>query len=630
MTNPVRLYSNHARTLLKTSLGATGTTIEVVDGSLFPSPADNQFFVLTLDNGSTREIVEVWGKNGNVFTGVVRAREGSTAHFFPAGTSIELRPTAGSLSKIEALSNIVEGLQESNFSNVNSITLSSTPDAPENRRLTWSTSEKTLDIGVGTAGTAVMHVGQHSMLLGVNLNNYTIQKGSPVAVSGVDTVTKRVSIVKATAESGATAVNYISIASETIPPGQVGLCQTRGILDSIDATGYSYGETWSIGDVVYVSPTTPGYLTKTAPSYPNYSWSIGVVTNNTVTGSLFVDVSQSLTSAADGSISPSKLSTGKPVWDTSGNLGVGIPSTPAVKLEVNGNLRLLSGNSGGPTFNYNWLNTSGSTASYKIALLPAASANIYDSILISGVVDSGGTSNTRSPLEVIAGNRGGLTVRYLSGPSTGYPSHIDFRTEADGSTSIWVVQDSAVSSISLSILSAFGSVTTYPSPLAASPTGTLAFSTYSSLPYHRYDITTGALTVGGNISGNASTVTNGVYLTGPQTLSGKTLVTPVLSNGYTEQVYSIVGTTPQITPLNGSIQTWTLSSVSTPQLGSWSEGQSLILMVDDGTAYSIDWSNLGVSWRTPTSTAPTLKTSGYTIIGFWKVGSVLYGIVIGS
>jgi hypothetical protein len=41
---------------------------------------------------------------------------------------------------------------------------------------------------------------------------------------------------------------------------------------------------------------------------------------------------------ADGTITPSDLSTGKPVWDTSGNVGIGTNS-PADKLEVNGIIR---------------------------------------------------------------------------------------------------------------------------------------------------------------------------------------------------------------------------------------------------------------------------------------------------
>jgi hypothetical protein len=42
---------------------------------------------------------------------------------------------------------------------------------------------------------------------------------------------------------------------------------------------------------------------------------------------------------ADGTITPSDLSTGKPVWDTSGNVGIGT-ATPSSKLQLVGDMRI--------------------------------------------------------------------------------------------------------------------------------------------------------------------------------------------------------------------------------------------------------------------------------------------------
>lgn len=117
---------------------------------------------------------------------------------------------------------------------------------------------------------------------------------------------------------------------------------------------------------------------------------------------------------------------------------------------------------------------------------------------------------------------------------------------------------------------------------------------------------------------------------GIQTLTSKTLEGAVLNNGYTEEVFEISGTTPAISPSDGSIQTWTLTGNSTPTSGTWGSGQSITLMIDDGTAYSVTWTSLAVTWKTNSGSAPTLNTTGYTAIVLWKVGSVIYGARVGN
>lgn len=92
-----------------------------------------------------------------------------------------------------------------------------------------------------------------------------------------------------------------------------------------------------------------------------------------------------------------------------------------------------------------------------------------------------------------------------------------------------------------------------------------------------------------------------------------------------ETVYALSGTTPALDPANGTIQTWTLTANSTPT-NSLVAGQSLILMIADGTAYTITWPS--VTWVG--GSAPTLATTGYTVISLWYVGTTLYGSHIGN
>jgi len=127
------------------------------------------------------------------------------------------------------------------------------------------------------------------------------------------------------------------------------------------------------------------------------------------------------------------------------------------------------------------------------------------------------------------------------------------------------------------------------------------------------------LRVSGDVSSNTT-----------QTLTNKTLNSAVFNDGYTEEVFSVTGTAPALSPANGSIQTWVLSANSAPTAGTWGSGQSLTLMIDDGSAFSVNWASLSVVWKTNLGTAPILQTNGYTVIQLWKVGTVIYGARVGD
>jgi hypothetical protein len=109
------------------------------------------------------------------------------------------------------------------------------------------------------------------------------------------------------------------------------------------------------------------------------------------------------------------------------------------------------------------------------------------------------------------------------------------------------------------------------------------------------------------------------------TIGALSSTNPVITGSITEGVYAISGTTPALNPINGTIQTWTLTANSTPTDG-LASGQFLTLMINDGTAYTITWPTM--TWVG--GTAPTLATSGYTVVELWKVGTTLYGALVGS
>lgn len=108
--------------------------------------------------------------------------------------------------------------------------------------------------------------------------------------------------------------------------------------------------------------------------------------------------------------------------------------------------------------------------------------------------------------------------------------------------------------------------------------------------------------------------------------SEATLFTDVAFTGsIEEEVFEISGTTPALDPANGTIQTWTLTANSTPT-DSLSSGESITLMINDGFFRTITWPTM--KWAG--GSAPTLATSGYSVVELWKVGSTLYGASVGD
>lgn len=122
-------------------------------------------------------------------------------------------------------------------------------------------------------------------------------------------------------------------------------------------------------------------------------------------------------------------------------------------------------------------------------------------------------------------------------------------------------------------------------------------------------------------AGGSSALTLGASGLSNVTLSGDTS----FGGAIDETVYNLTGTA--LDPSNGTIQYKTLST-NTTLTDSIAEGESMTLMIDDGTAYTITWPTM--TWVNNGGSAPTLATSGYTVVALWKVSTTLYGALVGD
>jgi predicted heme/steroid binding protein len=96
--------------------------------------------------------------------------------------------------------------------------------------------------------------------------NQTLTKAQYQAVRVSGAQGQRLAVALAQADGDPNSADTIGLVTETIPTNQEGFIITVGQLEGINTTGSLQGESWSDGDVLYLSPTTPGAVTNIKPN----------------------------------------------------------------------------------------------------------------------------------------------------------------------------------------------------------------------------------------------------------------------------------------------------------------------------------------------------------------------------
>jgi hypothetical protein len=147
-------------------------------------------------------------------------------------------------------------------------------------RLNWDDGEGTLTLGL-KGGNVNLQLGQEMVALCYNGTGSTITNGSVVYISGAQG--QRPSITLADADTEATSSKVFGVVAENIASGSEGFVATFGIVNGLDTSGFSAGQS------LWLS-STAGQLTNVRPTQPAHSVFIGYCLHvNASSGRIFVN-----------------------------------------------------------------------------------------------------------------------------------------------------------------------------------------------------------------------------------------------------------------------------------------------------------------------------------------------------
>lgn len=147
-------------------------------------------------------------------------------------------------------------------------------------RMGWNVSDQTLNLGMDYG--VVQQIGQETYARVRNNTGVTIPNGTAVGFVGASS--DALSVAPYLADGSSPSLYILGIMTHDLPDsGEKGYCTTWGFVRDLDTSAFS------VGDVLYVSPTVTGGLTNVKPTAPDNVIPIAaVITSDATTGVIFV------------------------------------------------------------------------------------------------------------------------------------------------------------------------------------------------------------------------------------------------------------------------------------------------------------------------------------------------------
>jgi hypothetical protein len=143
-------------------------------------------------------------------------------------------------------------------------------------RMIWNDTDGTMNLGL-KGGNVTLKIGQNQYARVVNGTGGAVTAANYQVVKVTGAQGQRLQINLAQANNDANSTDTLGMISENIADNQPGFICTSGLIEGINTTGALQGETWIDGNILYLSPTTPGAITNVKPIAPNHSVIVGFV-----------------------------------------------------------------------------------------------------------------------------------------------------------------------------------------------------------------------------------------------------------------------------------------------------------------------------------------------------------------
>jgi len=249
-------------------------------------------------------------------------------------------------------------------------------------RLAWNDADQTADLGMEYG--VVQQIGLEYYARVENMTGVMIPNGTVVGFAGVG-ANNVISVTPYLADGSLSSLYILGVLTHDLPDsGEVGYCTVWGHVRGMDTSAFS------VGDILYASPTVAGGLTATKPTAPDNVIPVAaVLASDAVNGEIFVRPTIEQQQyygefSKTGTVSPASANVAYAVtWDNADiSNGISIVSGTQLTVVDSGlyqfdlTLQLSSGSSSAKTVRF-WYKKNGTNVSNSMRLITLNINNGY-------------------------------------------------------------------------------------------------------------------------------------------------------------------------------------------------------------------------------------------------------------